>query len=302
VIQLIQEAEFWAFLKEREQIRLRRLEGLPREQWTEDSILQRFSFTNVKRHHDRTTMLIDQHYYSKMRAVDNQFNTTRYKHACKDALLNAAIFRYHGTVETALDLGWHSSWDAETKRQLIEKDELRLALGMKVFTGAYIVPNAGDTRAKHLVVADVVDGMWNKADYILDTNSWQTASTRMREIHAVGPFMSKEVLLDYVLITEWVPSDWQTWTPIGPGALKGAAIVQYGVPCKISEKQALTICRVLYEGHEKYWPTDYVKLDLTDVQFQLCEYAKYFRTKTGAGRPRSTFRPTQDEITCRNLA
>ena len=50
-------ADFYAFMREREAIRLRRLEGAP-PPWTEDPILREFSFTNIKREHDKTSRLL----------------------------------------------------------------------------------------------------------------------------------------------------------------------------------------------------------------------------------------------------
>jgi hypothetical protein len=42
-----------------------------------------------------------------------------------------------------------------------------------------------------------------------------------------------------------------------------------------------------------------VELDLTDIQFQLCEFAKYWKAKTLVGRPKKTFSPTIDDVTRR---
>ncbi len=58
-------AEFFNFMIERELIRLRRAQGRPRAEWTKDWILSTYSFTNVKRQDDRTTKafkaIYDQH-------------------------------------------------------------------------------------------------------------------------------------------------------------------------------------------------------------------------------------------------
>ena len=46
-------------------------------------------------------------------------------------------------------------------------------------------------------------------------------------------------------------------------------------------------------------PDPVVELDLTDIQFQLCEFAKYWKAKTLVGRPKKTFSPTIDDVTRR---
>lgn len=278
---------FWDFVIEREYIRLRRLNGLPRKEWTYDPIMMEYSFTNVKRMHDRTTALLFREFY------DHAFP----EHPYKVGLLNAALFRYHGTIESARAIGWHSDWNPQTKAALIDKNELRMALGETVFTSAYIVPNCGDTRAKHEIVADIISGIWMASTDALDTQSWEEACKRLCQLWGVGSFMAKEVLLDYVLITGWEPDDWHTWTPVGPGGCRGAGFVKYDMLSKIPEWEALEVIRDLYAGREEYWPSDMVDLELTDIQFQLCEVAKYMKVKRGEGRPKRKFWPTVDDLT-----
>jgi hypothetical protein len=42
---------------------------------------------------------------------------------------------------------------------------------------------------------------------------------------------------------------------------------------------------------------DPVKLDLTDIQFQCCEFDKYQRVVRGDGKPKRRFWPTVDGVT-----
>ena len=75
-------------------------------------------------------------------------------------------------------------------------------------------------------------------------------------------------------------------------------MVKYGIVKGIPESEALQVCRELYGMREVAWPKDFVDLDLTDIQFQLCEFAKYMKVKLGVGKPKRIFRPTIDEVTC----
>lgn len=319
-------SEFWAFVRERELIRHRRAVGLPREQWTEDEIFRTYSFTNVRREHDRVTTLLTREFYEPWymyHRLEPRLDGVSL-HPRPVALLNAAIFRYHGTIDSARALGWHSCWDADAKVRMVEIDEGRQATGERVFTSAYIVPVGGVSASKSRVVAEVVSGVWERADMILDTDSWEVARDRMCDVWCVGSFMAKEVLLDYVLATGWRPRDWETWTPVGPGARLGAGVVRDGVLFRLSEAEALEVCRELYAGRHQQdsrtgvtpWPETMLvglsdgssdgtlvnvpDLDLTDVQFQLCEFAKYEKARTGVGRPKRLFRPTVDDVTCRS--
>jgi hypothetical protein len=284
---VIQSEAFWNFMLERENIRIRRLSGLSREEWTADPIFKKFSFTNVKRIHDRTTTLLFNEFY----------NVREMSHRSPQALLNAVLFRYFGTIEMARAIGWHPEWNEDFKKELIAKSAARMSVGQTVFTSAYIVPNCGSPLPKHQIVAEVVDSIWNDATNILDTDRWEIACERLCTHWGVGSFMAKEVLLDYILATGWVPTDWTTWTPVGPGGRRGAGVVKYNVIKGISEWEALSVIRQLYHDRAAFWPDDYVQLDLTDIQFQLCEFAKYMKAVTGVGAPKRRFRPTIDSVT-----
>lgn len=282
---MIKDNEFWEFMHERERIRLRRLAGAPRAEWTEDWILRSYSFTNVKREHDRTTTLLKREFY------DN------YADALPDViLLNAMLFRYFGTINFARVIGWHDAFGKEEQANLIRTAALQMAVGNKIFTPAYIVPNCGSSKPKHEVVAEIVAEVWEDASHIIDTSSWQNACGRLTTHYGVGSFMAKEVLLDFILASGWIPDDWDTWTPVGPGGRLGAGVVLMGYLDRLSEPTALEVIRALYAQHRERWKHD-VALDLTDIQFQLCEFAKYTKAKDGVGSPKRKFYPTHDDIT-----
>jgi hypothetical protein len=281
---LAREADFWAYLREREAIRLRRAQGLPREEWTTDPIMKTYRFTNVKREHDRTTMLLQREFYTGRSLT----------HPSPVALLNATSARYFGTIESMRANGWMGDWGVARRDVMAELTDRRLLLGEKVYTSAYVVPAGGRTGPKVNVVCDVLDGIWLEAEMILKTDSWRDACFRMCMLDCVGSFMAKEVLLDYVLATGWVPMDWQTWTPVGPGGRLGAGVVRYGMLERIAEPEALDVIRAVYDHRATEWSG--VELDLTDIQFAFCEFAKYEKARLG-GRPKRYFSPTIDDVT-----
>ena len=53
---------FYDFINEREEVRQRRLAGFSFP-WTDDPILRSYKFTNVHRHHDRTSMELRNRFY-----------------------------------------------------------------------------------------------------------------------------------------------------------------------------------------------------------------------------------------------
>lgn len=290
-------SEFYAFMREREMIRLRRLRGLPRESWTQDPIMRTYSFTNVKREHDRTTVGLRKIYD----AHENEYRHQKF--------FNAAVYRYFGTVEMATAIGWIRDWTDEEKARVAQLADDRMLLGETVFTPAYIVPNCGSSEPKHVVVCEILTGIWHAMNDLLDETSWQTMCDKLCLLWGVGPFMAKEILLDFVLATGWHPADWETWTPCGPGGKRGASRVAYGRIENVTPDEALAIIREIYAARGDHWPAYFftecahlavthepVTLDLTDIQFQLCEFDKYSRVAEGR-KPKRNFRPTIDEIT-----
>lgn len=314
--------EFYGFMLARETIRLMRLTGAPREQWTDDKILHDYKFTNVKREHDRTT-----------RNLKNEIYDKRPKSAMPDEiLLNCAIYRFFGTYEMACAVGWsqypQSDEDMDRLVQLlIDTSEARMREKLRVFTGAYMIPNCGDSRPKAEVVADIIRDIWQEIPATIDAymfGSWQRLCESLQKSKGVGAFMAKEVALDFILATNWMPNDWATWTPVGPGARRGIARVctQGGhLLAPYTESKALKLIQTLWAQRGDHWPKHWhipngsamctpasdmyipdasaiplnmVDLSLTDIQFQLCEFDKYMRAKLGDGRPKAKFTPTKE--------
>lgn len=303
------ESAFFEYLKERERVRRRKaadlvaLENFEDPQgppWTDDPVLQQYKFTNVRRHHDKTSMKLRELFYEKHFYEDKA-----------SVLMNCALFRYFGTWEFAEAVGWqdYENFDFEGIK---EKARQRLIRRERVFTGAYVITNQGISAPKQEVVVDVfLKGLHSWTPTILAeakaSQSWKSVARVMRSIPGFGGtgFMTKEVLIDttytgfwkQVQITEedgrfsW-PEDWWEWTPVGPGALRGAARVlgdDLAVPLK--EKKAFGVIKNLQFWQESYWPiAEYGQLSPTDIQFGLCEFDKYERVRLGQGKPRSRYK------------
>jgi hypothetical protein len=282
-------SEFWKFVRERERIRLRRLTG-QEPPWTDDPIMQKYTFTNVKRAHDRTSRLLMREFYAPMKL----------RHPSKKALLNATLYRYFGKIETARKVGWYDDWSYEIAKRLVDEIERFKIVEGRVFTSAYIVPSTGFS-SKIEAVVNVASGVWRLANTIVSRSKWQDMVGDIKLVHNVGSFMAKEVILDYIMATGWEPDDWLTWTPVGPGGKRGALIVRDGMRFDtISEIEALEICRELFTQASLEWPDAFdvngekfavEPLTLTDVQFQLCEYAKWWKAGNEGSRPKRRFRP-----------
>ena len=293
---------FFAYLKEREEVRLRKEAGLSvcftEKKWTDDPILSSYKFTNVRRHHDKTSMMLREMFYN------DHFEDDR-----RSILMNCALYRYFGTWEFAKEAGWqeYDNFDFEGIKELARQ---RLANRERVFTGAYVITNQGISAPKQEVVIDYFLKPLHKATPSIllkaqTTQSWREAAALMKPIPGFGGtgFMTKEILLDTTYTGFWdnrlftnsdgnfsYPSDWDEWTPIGPGALRGAARVLGDDSAKpVSNPKAFSMIMWLYHGQENFSTLDF-KLSPTDIQFGLCEFDKYERVRLGQGKPRSKYK------------
>jgi hypothetical protein len=292
---------FFAFMAEREQVRLRKEAGLPRP-WTSDQILQDFKFTNVRRHYDWTTTMLRENFYAEHRDDDR-----------RSILMNCALFRYFGTYEFADAVGWQD-YDTFDFEEIADTARRRLASGQRVFTGAYVVTNQGISAPKQDVVVnyfmkDLHAAVPELLQVVQMTRSWEKVARAMSVIGGFGGtgFMTKEILLDTMMTDFWdttkvkqgdydvmFPADYSKWTPIGPGGLKGAARLcghDWPEHNTLRPSQALEVILKLTEIQGEYWPSEYGHLYPTDIQFQLCEFDKYERVRLGQGRPRSRYKP-----------
>lgn len=275
---------FYKFMIERESIRLRKEQGLPFP-WTYDPILQAYKFTNVKRLHDRTTQELKKIY-------DANRNKSR-----ASQLLNCTIYRYFGTYEFANALGWQEKFNP---KYIIDTARHRMDCKQRVFTGAYVVTNQGIKAPKEEVVVDIfIKGIMEhekKLEQLVDsTNSWRNViQYLMMNVTGFGGtgFMAKEVVLDTMLTSFWqyTPDDLNTWCPAGPGARRGLNRI-FGRPLnlQLSGDHLLKEMLGIFGMRDDFWPEDFVRLELHDIQFQLCEFDKYLRVKNGEGRPRSKY-------------
>lgn len=279
------------YIVERESIRKKKEAGEFRP-WTKDVILDAFKFTNVHRVNDRTTRELMKIYQKWARDAADEV-----------VLLHCGIYRYFGTHEFAHDIGWTSTITKGFFRHVALVAKTRAAAGQRVFTGAYVVTNGGRSEPKENVVVGYLDRLWFCADLVVKamraTGSWEAGYHELTKLEGFGGkgFMAKEVLQDYLLCR---PGAWckdrEAWSPMGPGARRGM--------------NRLAGRHVDAPGNEVYFIGQLVEarvlvnlgligtgikpLTAHDVQFCLCEFDKYERTRLGEGRPRSRYTPTKE--------
>jgi hypothetical protein len=278
--------QFFAFMCEREAIRLKKEAGEPKP-WTTDFIFQQYKFTNVKREDDRTTRWMREHWTDPHMDQSPSLQ-----------LFNCALFRYFGTVEFATAVGWQRGW---APAHIIGTAQAMLADKKKVFTGAYVITNGGIAKPKQVVVTEeYLAPLYQQSEELVRvaraTNSWEKVANMMRRLPGFGGsgFMTKEILQDAingtVVFPAHGPADRNTYCPAGPGARRGLNRV-FGEPvdAPMTDRAALDAMLVLFNVRKEHLAYYMPELELHDIQFQLCEFDKYLRVQNGEGRPRSTY-------------
>lgn len=320
---------FFAYARERHAITLRRAAGMPRVQWTDDPILQKYRFTCVFRELDRTTTWFRQYVRDPLRALP-------------EVLLATVVFRMLNRVEvgeaifcqTTLERGIHGSIFSERELpcafDLFLRDgdtrHLRRAVRQYVgprgpyVTGAYIISTPpGYTKLDG--VLQVIKGAapWRAdAEAILRGNMKKIFTLRqawrwLREFPYLGNFHSYEIVTDlrHTALLDRAP-DIMTWANVGPGARRGMNRVR-GRDLRARQPDEDVVAEMrellaLSQDH-KYWPRcgfdfdkgwdtghprstkgEWPTWELRDVEHTLCEFDKYERVRLGEGRPRGVFR------------
>lgn len=285
---------FVAYLLERDAIYRRRAEGEPGP-WTTDPILAKYKFTNVLRSRDRTSRWLIENWYQP-----------HWDDHLEVIALNCGIARYFGRIEFLEDLGWQNNWDPT---YVLETARRRFREKKPVFTGAYIITNQGMTDPKEEVVVNHFLSPYRNAlgrlvEIATTQHSWESVARAMKGMPGMGPFMTKEILLDwqYTPLLKFA-SDRLTWTPAGPGAIRGLnRLHERPLQRGMTQEQALREMKDLLARlandpaiMNSRFPTPGVEFGVTDVQFCLCELDKYLRVRNLEGRPRSTFKPSRLE-------
>ena len=288
---------FFHWINERQAIYLNRQAGWEWP-WTDDKILQTYSFTNPFRENDKVTVWLRENWREPFA-----------DHPC--LYLNLAMFRQFNwpatmeltgfVVDDPVDIDGTSVnyvWDPQ---KLTDVVEVYQRAGNKVYTGAYMIrgPCINPTGIQWTTKAQymfhkVLDPLWWADEPDWQNMSLQEATKWFQQFEGFGPFLSYEVATDmrHTRYLENAP-DIMTWANPGPGAMRGIHRL-YGWPAKATKKkegwyveQMQHLLKISPDYLEDYVPA----LEMREVEHSLCEFDKYERVMTGEGRPRSKYSP-----------
>lgn len=293
---------FFAFARERHQIYLNRSSG-KHWPWTEDPILREYRFTNVFRELDKTTVWFRENVRDRLRDSHR-------------VLFATVAFRWFNRIETGRVLNQHdllTDWDASKAKEVLKDLPV-------IVTGAFIV-RSPDGMTKLDGIIHCIQMFWNERDewegYLLPLaekglgfTTLQGLTTRLIEYPMMGKFMAYEVATD-MRFTKWFDNapDIMNWANPGPGARRGMQRLNgndnpkersrpkggsNGIAVKKvrqEEEKLVEFMRKLLRKSKRpeYWPADWPKWEMREVEHTLCEFDKYERVRLGQGTPRGKY-------------
>lgn len=274
---------YW--INERESIRRKRVLGLD-PPWTDDWILQKYRFCNVRRMDDRVSQWLLKNWYEPY-----------FDHI---SMLYAIALARFINLPSSLELIESSvfklivSW-SKIKTTLRKHREL----GNTIFNGAYMV-RGNDGMDKIEAVVDYYVRPLKQIKNLRST-SMREAWDQISPSYGMGSFMAGQIVADlrWAISGDWEDKD--IWAPPGPGSRRGLARL-FGDEYKTALAEFNNVDNwltsfkelVLEEVPNRLSVDISKRLEAIDYQNCLCEFDKYERALWGEGKPKQLYRPRRD--------
>ena len=255
--------------------------------WTKDPIMQQYSFCNVFRQLDRTTVDMN-------RQVYNSNPKRAYKEDKYGLFFRICLYRTFNLPSTYSALKpVHNKWSAAKAKKILKELD-------KVFTGAYMMTGRGTRGDKAGAMVDTLSRIHKDrqsiVDEIEDNNLIEVASDVLQRYAYVGKFLSYEFATDlrHTPIL-WDAEDIYTWANAGPGATRGLNRLAdrpllERVPAAQTLEEMQQILTYAKESGYPFYAIKPYKLELRDIEHSLCELDKYERARLGQGTPKNKYR------------
>jgi hypothetical protein len=260
---------YW--IQEREAVRRLKEHGEPKP-WSDDWVFRNTYFCNVHREDDKVTKWIRANYTPEILGEYYDY-----------AIVAARIFNWPETLDGMLFKGGLIPYNsAQMEEFLLQRQEAK----EKIWGGAYLITTHGQkmTKVDYCVrLMGQVYQLFSTMNGFLEGDTCAGAHEFYRNIDGLGSFLAAQIIADlkntegHVLANA---EDWKTFSAPGPGSLRGLAW--------FFELDRVTPSEYQWRIQEvaKYLNWEHC---MQDLQNCLCEFDKYCRVRTGAGRSKRKY-------------
>jgi hypothetical protein len=277
--------DLFAFMKERYSITQKKNAGEPKP-WTSDEVLQKYRFCNINREDDTVTRWIAKN-WRKPNAADPHLWF---------AMVVARFINWPDTL-AEIEYPHIDVFEKWVQLRFAKSVQYREVNGLKVYGGAYTISTNGRAMVKwKYLVEHVFKPLWEaheEIESVLATPRLHLAALHeeLCRFQGLGSFMSAQVIADLKYVQLKKAPDWWTFAASGPGSRRGLNIV-FGADMNRSWRPGEwdENFMELYGRVALMWASEgFPRIHAQDVQNSLCEFSKYYKVLTGAGRPRQLY-------------
>jgi len=245
--------------------------------WTDDEILQTYSFCNVFREDDRVTTWIRENWKEPYADHPN-------------LPFAMAVARQINWPDTLQEIGFPEHWNPERVKAIMQG---RMDRKEKVYTGAYMLTGTlGGTKVEQ-TIDKILTPLYESPPEIVP-HSLEETWKKYLPYPGFSGFMAYEVVTD-LRHSKYLENadDIMTWANAGPGAkrglnrIHGRPLEQNIKPSQLTEEM-LELLNLASTYAVSHLPT----LEMREIEHCLCEYDKYERVRLGEGRPRAKYKYT----------
>lgn len=299
---------FLEYINERYAIHIKKDVQHKKPPYTDNKILHKFRFTNVRREHDRETLWLINN------ITDNAFLTYRQK------ILNVILFRLYNKHETLEIIGapfkFEGVWNPYPSIKLLKefaKENPKFVL----FTNAFITGGLKLALKKRYPKEKFVPALplkfmedLNNSNFFEDLNrckNQQEVFTLLSGLSGIGDFLAYQIFVDFTYIEEF-PFSENEFTVAGPGCKKGLDFL-FKNRVGLSYEECLFWLRDNWDKIQTLVPQKFRfdpqnkmidlkqcdrRMNVMSLENCFCEFSKYYRAVNNMGRPRNNYKPRKD--------
>ncbi len=267
---------FYSYINERHAIYIRRQAGV-KPFWTEDKILQTYSFCNVFRELDTVTIWIRENWKEPYADHPN-------------LPFAMAVARQINWPQTLQEIGFPEDWNPDRVKNIMQD---RMDRGEKVYTGAYMLTGTlGGTKVEQTIDKILTPLYENQPE--IHPDSLQKTWSEYLPYAGFSGFMAYEVVTD-LRHTKYLGNarDIYTWANPGPGAKRGLNRINgrelTWSPNREPDRWNREM-KDLLDRSPGYLQGHIDVLEMRDIEHCLCEFDKYERVRLGQGKPRAKYK------------